>query len=305
MSLSADILLDRKKLKEQATRWRLLALLFIALLAIAQLQNISGTPHYLGGDYIARINVTDFIAEDSDRDAILDEIAKDKHIKAVILHIDSPGGTVVGGEMLYDALRRVAKVKPLVATLGTVAASGGYMTAIAADYIVSQYNTITGSVGVILQTAEITDLASKLGINLITIKSGKLKAIPSPFEKLTPEGQASINDSIKESFNYFVTLVTKRRHLPDTTVSLISDGRIFTGGQAATYHLVDAIGGEEEARKWLANTRKIPETLDVKEVLLHKKKPFWQEYTNSLIGNNILSSRFFSLDGLLAIWHPL
>lgn len=304
MPITTDTLLDRKRLKAQITKWRALAVLAIVAFLILQLGSFGDKVSFLEKDYIARITVNDIIAEDHARDEILKTIKKDPRIKAVIMKVNSPGGTVVGGETLYNGLRDVSSAKPVVAVMGTMAASGGYMVAIAADYILAQRNTITGSVGVILQTAEMTELGKKLGINFLSFKSGALKANPSPFEKLTPEGRAAIESSIGDSFNYFIGLVTERRKLPPATVQLISDGRIVTGNQAQKLKLVDAIGGEAEALQWLEKNKKIAK-LPVKDVPLRKKKPAWENYMESLIGKNIFAAQLFSLDGLLAIWHPI
>jgi protease IV len=304
MPITTDTLLDRKRLKAQIRKWRALALIAIAVFILLQVGSADSIK-VLTPDYIARIKINDIIAEDDERTEIIERIKKDKHIKAVIMHVDSPGGTVVGGEKLYNVLRELATTKPLVTVMGTVAASGGYMVALAADHVLAQYNSITGSVGVILQTAEVTELAKKMGIHFLTFKSGELKATPSPFENLTPAGRASIEESIQDSFSYFLNLVKERRKLTPADIQLISDGRIFTGNQAVKHHLVDAIGGEREARAWLTATKKISSSLEVKEIPLHKKKSVIEEYMKSFIGNNFITAKLFSLDGLLAIWHPI
>ena len=305
MPLTTDALLDRKRLKAQAVKWRNIAVVALIVLLLLQSSDWAGLTSYTERDYIARIRIADFISEDKYRDDMLAAIKKDKHAKAIILEVDSPGGTVVGGEMLYNNLRDIASNKPMVTVMQSVAASGGYMVAIASDYILAQRNTLTGSIGVILQTAEVTELAQKLGVTLITFKSGPLKASPSPFEKVSSEVRRTIDASIQDSFHYFLDLVKTRRKLTPATILLISDGRVFTGNQALRVNLVDAIGGSQEAVDWLAKNRKIPATLPIKDISLKKKKPFWQEYADSFIGDISFKSKGFSLDGLLAIWHPV
>jgi protease-4 len=161
--------------------------------------------------------------------------------------------------------------KPVVAVMNTLAASGGYMTAIAADYIVAHNLTITGSIGVLWQNTEITNLAEKLGITFNSFKSGPLKAVPNMTEKVTPEVEEAVMSSIKDSYDYFVSLVSERRKLPKDRVIQIADGRIYTGRQAYELKLVDQLGGVDEALKWLHEERKIDTALKVFDIELKPK----------------------------------
>ena len=128
----------------------------------------------------------------------IEDLALDENIKAVIVHINSAGGSVVGSEMLYNAFRKLAKSKPVVVVMDSVAASGGYLIALGADYIIAHNGTITGSIGVLMQTAEITELAEKIGVKFNSFKSNELKASPGFTEKLTPEAEKAVMDNIFE-----------------------------------------------------------------------------------------------------------
>lgn len=301
MSFEADTLIDRMKLKSGLSRWRLVAIIALALLAIVALGRMADVS--LAGSVIARIAIEDIILEDNDRLKILDDIAEDPAIKAVVLHVNSPGGTIVGGESLYEALRNVADKKPLVAVLGGLAASGGYMVAIAADHIVARQGTVTGSIGVMLQTAEITKLSEKIGVNFLTFKSSELKGVPSPFEALSPEAAVVVNETIKDGHQMFMDMVEERRPLSKAQVRAVSDGRIYTGRQALKQKLVDAIGGESQALEWLQKEKKISESLPIRDYPLEKpKRPFDQLYAKIFGGKDLLG--VLGSQGLLTLWKP-
>ena len=184
MSISqAEVIVDRRQLKRRLTRWRILAILAV-LLALGSLF-WSGGDFKKRFDHIARVHIDGLITGDQATLNLLDDLAKSTHVKGVIIRIDSPGGTTAGSEAIYEQIRKIAKDKPVVAVMDTVAASGGYITAIAADYIVARGNTITGSIGVIFSFPEISKLLDTLGIKMEEIKSGELKAEPSPYKPVS------------------------------------------------------------------------------------------------------------------------
>ena len=242
----------------------------------------------------------------SDRTRTVRQIGDDASAKALILRIDSPGGTVVGGESLYRHLRAVAEKKPVIAVLGEVAASGGYMVALAADHIVAREGTLTGSIGVIMQTTDITGLLAKLGIEAEAIKSGPLKAVPSPVERLTDEGRAATRRLVDDMYQMFTAMVAERRGLPLPRAIELADGRVYTGRQARAAGLVDSLGGEEEARAWLAE-RGISRRLPSRKIEIERDDEFWPRLVRSTVqavtGKTYLSERL-TLDGLVALWHP-
>ena len=193
-------------------------------------------------------------------------MAKDRSVPAVIVAIDSPGGTVAGGESLRAALLRVAAAKPVVAVMGGTAASAGYMIAMPAERIFAREGTLTGSIGVILQTGEVSGLLGKLGVTPEAITSGPLKDQPSFTRPLTPPGRAYLQALVADMYDQFVAMVALGRKMDPARVRELADGRAYTGRQALALGLVDQIGGEIEARAWLAETHKIAEGLPVQDV---------------------------------------
>jgi protease-4 len=298
-----DSLVDRRRLKRQISAWRVLAIV-AALGAIAAAGARFGLLE--GHDHVAVLRLSGIIVDDYDRTRAIAAVAEDASAKALLLRIDSPGGTVVGGEGLFRQIRAVAAKKPVVAVLGEVAASGGYMVALAADHIVAREGTITGSIGVILQTTDVTGMLAKLGIQAEAIKSGPLKAVPSPLEKLTDEARAATRRLIEDMHDMFIGMVADRRGLPRLRVVELADGRVYTGRQARAAGLVDQLGGESDAREWLAG-RGVARSLPARRSEIEREDEFWrrmvQTAVSAVTGKTYLSERL-TLDGLLAVWHP-
>jgi len=176
-------------------------------------------------------------------------MAETKGVKAIVLDINSPGGSVGAVQELYSQIERVRKEKhiPIVALFGDVAASGGYYIASACDQIVAHPGTLTGSIGVIFETTNLTALFSKIGVKMDPIKSGAHKDIGSPARPMTPEERQIMQDLIMDAYGQFVQAVADGRHLPVETVKPLADGRIFSGTQALTNHLVDQLGDSTDA----------------------------------------------------------
>ena len=300
MSLDTDYVVERRRLKRRLTFWRVLGgvALVAAVVAAAGRFDL-----YRQQDHVAQIAIGGLILDDPARDEALKEVADDDKVKALLVKIDTPGGTYVGGETLYESLRRVGKKKPVVAIMGTTATSAGYMSALGSDHIVARSSTLTGSIGVILQTADVTGLLDKIGIKSVVVKSGPLKAQPNPLEKFLPAARKATEAIIADYFDMFVTLVAERRSLSREQVLKLADGRIFSGRQAKKAGLVDALGAEPEARKWLSETHKIADSLPVKEVKVKHEDEPWRDLFDSMIGKVMFSERL-SLDGVIALWHP-
>lgn len=305
MALDADTLLDRMQLKQQVTRWRTIAIIVLCLcLLIAFGRSSDISP--IGSDHIARVTVEGIIADDPKFMEMLDDVRENSHIRAVIVRIDSPGGTAVGGEELYLSLRRLAETKPVVITMRTLCTSAGYMAALGGDHLLAREGTITGSIGVIMQTAEFTGLAEKLGITPITVKSGPNKAAPNPLEPFSPSQRVVIENVVDDFYGFFTRLVSERRQLDLAATEALADGRIFTGGQALEAGLIDGLGGEPEAQKWLEETHNIAQDIDIRDVkpkknvesLLGELGGWAQETLFSLKNLNV------TLDGLVLIWQP-
>jgi protease IV len=305
MALEIDAYIDRRRLKRQLALWRLAAIGMLLGLVLVLAEDLLGVDGLVGGGkpYVARLDITGVVTDNRERLERIAAIAKDEGAKALIIAIDSPGGTVVGGEALHRALRDVAKQKPVVAVLGTVAASAGYMVAVAADHIVAQEGTLTGSIGVIFQTAEITGLLEKLGIEPLTVKSGTLKAVPSPFEPLTPAGRTATQAIVDDIQRMFLAMVRERRGLSEAAIGPYGDGRIVTGRQAVEARLADAIGGEREARAWLAEARSVPASLPVRDVNPRDDFARFRDMA-SVFARKIVFPERLTLDGVIAVWHP-
>jgi len=262
MTFEADLLLDRRRLKRRLTLWRVLAVL--AGLAAIWVSLPEGSTAMLEGDYVARLEIRGTIREDRRMLETIERAASNEHLRALIVAIDSPGGTVAGGEAIHAALTRLAAIKPVVATMGGTAASAGYMVALPAARIFAREGTLTGSIGVILQSFEASELLTRLGVQPETIASGPLKDQPSPFRPLTEEGRASLTQVVQDMQANFVRMVAAGRNMSEEAVRAIADGRVMAGGRAREAGLVDAMGGEREARAWLAEARAVPTSLPVR-----------------------------------------
>jgi protease-4 len=302
MSLDAEALLDRRRQRRRLVFWRVVAVLALAVAGIAVAGRFA-TLRDWQGPHVARLWIEDIIVDDQERTEAIDMLAEDDEVAAVVLRIDSPGGTLSGSEELYLALRRVAEVKPVVAVIGGVGASGGYMAAIAADRILARDSSITGSIGVVLQTMEVTELLAKLGIAPEAIKSAPLKAQPSPFEKLTEEARAATEATVRDSFELFAGMVGERRGLTGEALARVTDGRVFTGRQALQAKLIDGIGGEREALAWLETERGVTPDLPVLEVTWGEPADLLYELSGRVFGKPYSFERL-TLDGLVALWHP-
>ena len=300
MAFDADHILDRRRLKRHLTFWRISAVILLVALIVATVGRLAG---WRDGGYVARLTVERVIVDDAERDKALADLVVDDDARALIVRIDSPGGTVVGGEALYVNLRAVAGKKPVVAVMGQLATSAGYMTALGADHIIARSGSLTGSIGVLLQSADITGLLDKLGIKPELVKSGPLKAQPNPLEPFSEKARAAARESVLDVFAMFVDMVAERRDLPRETVVSLADGRIFTGRQALANGLVDTIGGEPEAREWLAGEPGIPASLPVKDVVIERDEPAWRKLLGKTVGKTVFSE-LLNLDGLISLWQP-
>jgi protease IV len=313
MATEAELIIDRRRLKRRLTFWRIASiLLFIGgLLALASA--FGGFDFKKRIDHIARVKITGLITGDQPTLDLLADIAKSNHVKGLIIRIDSPGGTTAGSEALYEAIRKIAKDKPVAAVMDTIAASGGYITAIAADHIVARGNTITGSIGVIFQWAEVTKLLETIGVQMQEIKSGDLKAEPSPFKPLSEKAREVSNLMVQDSFAWFTGLVAERRRLPLDKVKILSDGRVYTGRQAVAEKLIDELGGEDKAVDWIKREKKLSADIAVKdwEAPDEDKGMFgWGLKITSgalkALGLPDLAqqAQMGKLDGLVSVWHP-
>ena len=313
MSLDTDKLMERRRQRRQATLWKVVAAISVtALVAVIVARTVVqdtafgeglGAGDLLGGARIARVNVTGLILEDRHRDKLLQDLKDDDRIKAVVVQINSPGGTVVGGENLYLGLRDIATEKPVVAVMGSTATSAAYMTAIGADRIFARQGTLTGSIGVIMQTADMTKLMDKIGVKPETIKSGVLKAQPNPMEPFSDEAREHIQGVVMDMYDLFVGMVAERRSMDVEATKALADGRVFTGQKALDAGLIDAIGGEAEALDWLETEKGLEADMPVVDKKPKYPRPDLVERLFGAFGKALVSERL-TLDGLLSVWHP-
>jgi protease-4 len=322
MTLDADAIVDRRRLRRRVTRWRVIAAV-IAILAIgggAFAIYGRGKASFATGSFIARITISGIIRGDTDRVEALERLGRSS-AKAVIVHVDSPGGTTAGAEQLYTALRGVAARKPLVVVVDGMAASGGYIAAMSSDHIIAQQTSLVGSVGVLFQFPNVSELLKTIGVKVEEIKSSPLKAAPNGFEPTSPEARAAIEGIVRDSFDWFKGMVRDRRKLDGEALDQVTDGRVFTGRQSVENKLIDELGDEKTAIAWLASNKGINARTPVRDWQLKDRfsdLSFLHLAAASLldsIGLESLAERFagagtiraldrLNLDGLLALWHP-
>jgi protease IV len=323
MSLDADLIVDRRRMRRKLTFWRVLAFL-VAIVAIvgvaAKLARRSDLAVAAGGDYIARIKITGLIRNDDERVEALEKLAK-SGVKGVVVHIDSPGGTTAGSEQLHNSLRLVAAAKPMVVVVDGLAASGGYIAAISAEHIVAQQTSLVGSIGVLFQYPNFTEVLKTIGVKVEEIKSSPLKAAPNGFEPTSPEARAAIEALVKDSYAWFRDMVKDRRKMDDELLQRVADGRVFTGRQGVELKLVDELGNEKTAVDWLTKEKGLKPDTPVRDWDLKSRfgdLGFLHMATAAAldaVGLGALARQLESwgsvraierlnLDGLLALWHP-
>jgi protease IV len=317
MSLSAsaaDYIVDRRRLRRQVTFWRVAAFLVAAIAILALGYRFSGLGAAADQPHIARLAITGLITGDAATLETIRAIA-DSKAAAVEITIESPGGTTAGSELLYNELRRLAAKKPLVAVVGTMAASGAYIAAIGADRIFVQGNSLVGSIGVLIEFPNFSGLLDKIGVKLEAVKSSPLKATPNGMEPTSEATRAAMASLVADSFDWFKGLVKDRRHLNDDELAQVDDGRVFTGRQGVPLKLVDALGGEREAIAWLESEKGVAKDLPVRD--WRPQKAFGLGLLGSaasiadgigltgvaaLLQRGSLAQESQLLDGLVSIW---
>ena len=304
---------ERRQLRRKLTFWRVAAFILVAAAIVGIGSLLFGTEGSQKMQaLVARVTFSGLIVDDTELVERLDEIAGNSSVKALIVSINSPGGTTYGGEQTYKAIRRVAARKPVVSDVRTLAASAGYMIAIAGDQIVAGETSITGSIGVIFQYPQLKGLLDKIGVSLEEIKSAPLKAEPSPFHA-PPEGaKAAMQAMVDDSFAWFVDLVAERRKVPRPEALRLADGRVFTGRQAAKEKLIDKVGGIKDIRDYLA-TKNIAADLPVVDwkpksqssnfLLGSVAKSIGLGWLADAIAFKNASEDKLLLDGLVSVWH--
>jgi protease-4 len=322
MSLDSDVIVDRRRIRRKLTFWRVVAALLAiaAVITIGSIATPGGRGAFGATGSIARVNIEGLIRSDQDRVEALERLA-DSKAAAVIVHINSPGGTTAGSEQLYDALVQLKAKKPLVVVVEGLAASGGYITAIAADHIIAQQTSLVGSIGVLFQFPNFTDLMKTVGVKVEEVKSSPLKAAPNGFEPTSPEARAALDSLVKDSYAWFRDLVKARRGMDDALLDKVADGRVFTGRQAVDLKLIDQLGDEKTAVAWLVAQKGIKSDLPVHDFKLAPRfgdLTFLRtaaSITLDALGLSGIARQVeqtgvaqavdrLSLDGMLALWRP-
>ena len=323
MSLDADYIVDRRRMRRKLTFWRIFAVLLAAVAVIGTAIALGSPTGFASspGPYIARVTIEGLIRSDRNRVEALERLGRASSARAVIVHINSPGGTTGGSEQLYDALKDLKSKKPMIVVVDGLAASGGYIAAMASDYIVAQSSSLVGSIGVLFQYPNFTELMKTVGVKVEEIKSSPLKAAPNPFEPTTPEAKAAVEAIVMDSYDWFRGLVRDNRKLDGEGLARVTDGRVFTGRQAIENKLIDEIGDEKQAIAWLAKEKGIDPKTRVRNYELEPRfadLPFLHvaaAVTLDALGlrgwakqietwGTVRAIERLNLDGLLALWHP-
>jgi protease IV len=264
-SIPPDYIVDRRNLRRKLSFWRILALgAFVIAVIVVGLRVTGGTPGTRLIPHIARLSIQGLITGDKETLKLVDEISN-SHASAVLIEIESPGGTTTGAERLYDSLRRLAQKKPVVSVIGTLGASGGYIAAMGADEIFAEGNSLVGSIGVLFQIPNVSKLLDNIGVKVESVKSSPLKAAPSGYEPTSEEAKQALNSLVVDSYDWFKGLVKERRRMSDAELASVSDGRVFTGRQGLNLKLIDKLGGEREAIEWLESEKGIRKGLPVQD----------------------------------------
>ena len=322
MSLDSDLIVDRRRIRRKLTFWRILAIVFaiatIAVIGVAVSPGGRGALTASGS--IARINIEGLIRSDQERVEALERL-EESHAAAVVVHINSPGGTTAGSEQLYDSLMRLKAKKPMVVVVEGLAASGGYITAIASDHIVAQQSSLVGSIGVLFQFPNFGELLKTVGVKVEEVKSSPLKAAPNGFEPTSQEARDALDALVKDSYAWFKGIVKERRGMDDAQLEKVADGRVFTGHQAIDLKLIDELGDEKAAVAWLVAQKNVKKDLPVRD---YKLSPRFGDLTFlrtaasitlDALGLNAIARQVeqvgvtqavdrLGLEGMLALWHP-
>jgi len=247
--MSDEITSPRPKRRPVRTALTVIALIGIGFIALSVLGNFLSEGGWIGGDKVAVIRIEGIILDSRETIEELRHYRDNPSVKAIVLRIDSPGGAVVPSQEIFAEVRKTkaeGKIK-VVTSMGNVAASGGYYIAAATDRIVANPGTLTGSIGVIMELANVKGLLEKFGVQSVVIKSGRHKDMASPFRAMTPEDRALLQTVLDDVHAQFIDAVATGRSLQLEQVKTLADGRIFTGKQAQTVNLVDELGDLHDA----------------------------------------------------------
>ncbi|MCJ2095524.1 MULTISPECIES: signal peptide peptidase SppA [unclassified Methylobacterium] len=318
MAADAELLIDRRRLRRRLSLWRVLGIggLIVAVGALGYRVRAGADGAFAVRPQIARISVSGFIAGSESTAKLMQRVGDSDAVKGVVVSINSPGGTTTGSEEIFRNLRALAAKKPIVAFVDGTAASGAYITAIAADHIVARETSLVGSIGVLFQYPDLSGLLDKVGVKVESVKSSPLKAEPSGFTPTTPEARAALAAVVGDTYAWFKGLVAERRGMDAGQLTAVSDGRVFSGRQSVPLKLVDELGGERQAVAWLEANRGVPKDLPIKDWKPSKDSDFslWSAagIGADLLGLDGLAGRLRAVGsqaetaggGLLVLWRP-
>ncbi len=315
MTLTADTLVDRRMLRCKLTFWRgaVIGVIILALLMVGSAMSKNGLVSSKKVPHVAKYDLTGMITYEPKALEALKDIEENNSAKALLLFIDSPGGSTAGSEAFYNALRRIAAKKPVVAQIGTLGASGAYVAALGSDHIVATKTSLVGSIGVLVQWAEFDKLIGNWGIRFQEIKTSPLKASPNGFTPAPEEAKAALRDLVQDSYRWFTGLVSERRNMNEDEVRKVSDGRVFTGSQSLQLKLVDELGDQSTALNWLTEKRNVARKLPLETYKPKDKNiPPWLGSAAALTGLlgpllpwlSAVQDSTIRLDGLVSVWQP-
>jgi protease-4 len=318
MTIDAEAIADRLRLRRKLSFWRVAGILAL-ILTVGVLGYIAANRFGVieGQAHVARISVNGFISGNQRLADLMERVGKAKSVYGVVVSINSPGGTTTGSEELFRNIRALSAKKPLVAFVDGTAASGGYITAIAADHIVARETSLVGSIGVLFQYPDLSGLLTHMGVKVEEVKSAPLKAEPSPFKPTSPEARAALELVVKDTYDWFKRIVRERRGMSDAELAAASTGQVFSGHQGVPMKLVDATGAERDAVAWLEREKGIRKDLPIRDWKPRSDRDFslfaWAATGADLFGLDGVGEAFrragataqaAQLDGLLAVWHP-
>jgi protease IV len=320
MPIDADSMAERRRLTRKLSLWRVLAVVAGCAALVGLAVGLIGRTGLTGsGQHVARVVVSGLITGDRPMLQLLERIGNQSTTSAVLVIVNSPGGTVPGSEALHESMRNLSAKKPVVAVVNNLAASGGYIAAMGADRIVARQTALVGSIGVIFQAPNVSQLLDRIGVKVETERSTPLKASPSGVEPTSPEAREAVRDLVRESYDWFRGMVKTRRTLSDPELQAVADGRVFSGRQALGLKLVDEIGSEKEAVAWLEREKGVAKGLTVRE---YRRRSGFEDFGfgGALAGlaeavglgglargveRAAAQAEAMALDGLLAVWQPV
>ena len=257
-----------EKLLRDVTKWKFIAVALVLLIGVITYSKQNNAGGYK--NFIAVLEIEGVIETDSYRTEVLNKLAENKNLKGVFLKINSPGGTITGSEILYKEIKRLRAIVPVYSLIYDLGASGAYMAAIGSSQIFSHESSIVGSIGVLMQSLEVEDLANKIGARMQTYRSSQYKAQPDPFKKPNLDVKEYMHATIEANHRFFSQLVASERKISQEKLPSIANGKIFMGMEALELQLIDGISEENAVKKALEE--KIGKKYDFVEISLKEEK---------------------------------